>query len=286
MQAKVGSRGGNGKPLIAPAAQTKSRYAAPALEKGLDILELFARERDGLLQSEVGRRLNRTTSEVFRMLAVLERRGYITQGDDERYRLTLRLFELSQQHPPTKRMIAEALPLMHEVAGRTGQSCHLGVIDESEVVIIAQVDAPVSMGFAVKAGSRIDLLSAATGYVILAFSGEADRERVLQRAKARGKTIPADLSEHLQRIRSAGFEERRSYQVEGVLNISFPILDHRGEAMAALTMPFLPRIHHTAAREQAIAAIREGAAHLSSAMGYSPAREGKALNGSPRSRRQ
>ena len=95
-----------GKKAVATAAGPRSspidteRYTAPALEKGLDILELFAREAGGMIKSEVARRLNRTTSEVFRMLICLQRRGYISQGPDERYRLTLRLFELAQQHPP------------------------------------------------------------------------------------------------------------------------------------------------------------------------------------------
>jgi DNA-binding IclR family transcriptional regulator len=87
------------------------QYTTPALEKGLDILELFASEPTGLTKSDVARRLGRTISEVFRMLVCLEKRGYISQSRDrERYRLTLRLFKLAQEYPPTRRMITEALP--------------------------------------------------------------------------------------------------------------------------------------------------------------------------------
>ena len=53
------------------------KYRAPALSKGLDILELLASEGDGLAQGEIGRRLDRTTSEIFRMLLVLRQRGYV-----------------------------------------------------------------------------------------------------------------------------------------------------------------------------------------------------------------
>src|SRR5437588_12336818 len=89
------------------------QYPTPALEKGLDILELFASEPAGLSKSDVARRLDRTVSEIFRMLLCLEERGYISQSrDGDRYRLTLRLVKLVQEHPPTKRMIAEALPIM------------------------------------------------------------------------------------------------------------------------------------------------------------------------------
>src|SRR5665213_1670350 len=95
----------------------KRYYPTPALEKGLDILELFASTSSGLTVSEVARKLNRTVSEIFRMLLCLEQRGYLAQSSNkERYHLTLRLFRLGQEHPPTKRLVTEALPTMHRVA--------------------------------------------------------------------------------------------------------------------------------------------------------------------------
>src|SRR5437667_9587009 len=107
------------------APKASSRYPTPALEKGLDILELFASEPSGLTKSEVARRLGRTVSEVFRMLLCLEQRGYISRSrDNERFRLTLRLFKLVQEHPPTRCLINEALPIMQQVAHELNQSCH------------------------------------------------------------------------------------------------------------------------------------------------------------------
>ena len=39
------------------------RYRAPALDKGLDILELLAREEEGLSQAEIAKALGRTPNE-------------------------------------------------------------------------------------------------------------------------------------------------------------------------------------------------------------------------------
>jgi DNA-binding IclR family transcriptional regulator len=129
-------------------SKPKRHYPTPALEKGLDILELFANTPSGLTVSEVARLLNRSVSEIFRMLLCLEQRGYLAQSENrERYHLTLRLFRLAQEHPPTKRLLTEALPIMHNVAHEVRQSCHLGVVDGGHVVILAQVDSPESTGF-------------------------------------------------------------------------------------------------------------------------------------------
>src|ERR1700746_224838 len=100
----------------------KRYYPTPALEKGLDILELFAGTPEGLTVSEAARRLNRTVSEIFRMILCLEQRGYLAQSPNkERYHLTLRLFRLAQEHPPTKRLVTETLSDMHLLCYEPGR---------------------------------------------------------------------------------------------------------------------------------------------------------------------
>jgi DNA-binding IclR family transcriptional regulator len=44
------------------------RYRAPALDKGLDILELLAEQKDGLTRAEITKSLGRNASEMYRML--------------------------------------------------------------------------------------------------------------------------------------------------------------------------------------------------------------------------
>lgn len=225
-------------------ADVAARYTTPALEKGLDILELFASTSEELSKREVARRLGRTVSEIFRMLVCLEERGYLAQATGEdRLRLTLKLFKLAQEHPPVKRLAAKALPVMQDLAHKINQSCHLGVLDGGKIIIVAQVDSPASTGFYVKAGSSVDLMEAATGHVILAHQRAETRARAISEWQRETKRkIPSDLERHLEKIRKQGFEERASYQVSGVLNVSNPIFDDQHFAIAALTVPFLKRL--------------------------------------------
>jgi DNA-binding IclR family transcriptional regulator len=247
----------------------KRRYGTPALEKGLDILELFAREPLGLTKSEVARRLNRTVSEIFRMLLCLEERGYVARvSGDDRFRLTLQMFKMAQEYPPTKRLAAEALPLMQKVAHDLNQSCHLGVLDGGRVVILAQVDAPESPGFSVKAGSVVDLMHASTGHVILSHLPAEIRERAISIWQEQtGNKRPRDLDKHLELIKQRGFEQRRSYQIKGVLNISYPVVDTWGNAVAALNVPFLPRIDDQTNAKAVNASLREASRKLSEEIG-------------------
>lgn len=254
-------------------AEPKRYYSTPALEKGLDILELFASSPEGFNVSEVARRLDRTVSEIFRMLLCLEKRGYLAQSPNkERYHLTLRLFRLAQEHPPTKRVVTEALPIMHWLAHELRQSCHLGILDGGHVVILAQVDSPESTGFYVKVGSKVDLMHAATGHVILAHQSPDARERAIQEwALETKKKKPVDLEEHLEKIQKRGYERRASYEVSGVVNISFPVLNAQGDAVAGLTIPYVKRIEDTISIDQVVWSLGRASQQISEALGAGPA---------------
>src|ERR1700693_5625172 len=251
------------------APKASSRYPTPALEKGLDILELFASEPSGLTKSDVARKLGRTISEIFRMLLCLEERGYIAQSpDSDNYHLTLHLFRLAQEHPPIKRMTMQALPIMQQVAHEINQSCHLGVLNEGKVVIIAQVDSPVSPGFYVKAGAVVDLMHAATGHVILAHQTPEVTSRAVQIwCRQNNAQVPRDLAAHLTKIKRQGYEERESYQVNGIVNVSCPVFDDRGNAFAAMTVPFIQRIGDQTTPATARRVLKQATSLLSEAIG-------------------
>jgi DNA-binding IclR family transcriptional regulator len=254
--------------LLQGDSEEKNSYATPALEKGLDVIELLAHQPAGLTKSEISRELKRTVSEIFRMLLCLERRGYIAQVESERYALTLKLFRLVQEHPPTERLITEALPVMHHLAHETQQSCHMGIIEGAQVTILAQVNPSTSIGFYVKLGSSVELMEATTGYVILAHQDEEHRARTLAEWKRlTGDDLPADLHAHLARVKRQGFESRPSYKVRGVTNISYPIFDESGSAIGALTVPYIQLIDPVANASQVSAALKKASREITAAIG-------------------
>ena len=101
------------------------RYPVPDLDKGLDFLELLAQHPEGLGLSVLASEVDRSVSEIFRMVDCLKRRGYIaTDHLSDRLVVTTRLFELAHLHPPTQQLISAALPRMRLLAREAGQSCH------------------------------------------------------------------------------------------------------------------------------------------------------------------
>jgi DNA-binding IclR family transcriptional regulator len=237
------------------------------------VLELLAREIQGLSLNEIAGALGRTSSELFRMVNGLARRGYIEQRDGERYTLTLKLFELAHRHKPIKSLTAAAAPLMDRLVHRSLQSCHLTVFHDGRVMVVGEVDSPERYAFGMKVGALVGLTDTASGYVLLAFQDEATRAAMLSvQQKAEGE-LDVDLAQLVKvigKVVRQGYAEVQSRQTRGVTNIAFPILGSSGHARAVLNVPYIERIDNKVT--PSIAAVkdvlRETAAELSLLMGH------------------
>ena len=254
-----------GRRMTTPSA---TRYSAPALEKGLDILELLSRADAGLTQAEIARSLGRSVSEIFRMLVVLTQRGYLAQDpESDRYMLTTLLFEIAHRTPLVRRLTALAGPLMKRLTQEINQSAHLAVLSGDAILVVGQVDSPGNNVMSVRLGARIDVWQASSGRVILAFLAPEDLEEVFRTVPKPDTLDEAALRAELAQIRRLGHEVRDSFMVRGIVNISAPVIDHSGRAIAALTVPHLERFHDSVSFDDCRRRLIATAAELSRAVG-------------------
>ena len=224
----------------------EDRYRAPALDKGLDILELLASQPHGLTRAEIVKEMDRSASEIYRMLERLVARQYVMRNPSgDRYALSLKLFALANMHPPLSRLINQALPVMDEFTRKAEQSCHMGVYDRGNVLISAQISSPSGWSFSVPRGARVGLLDTASGHLLLAYADPGSYQRMLAEHTPLDGEVPiseAQLADTLSNIREQGYLERNSAQSFGVVDISFPILGPDKTALATLTCPYIRRI--------------------------------------------
>src|SRR5689334_5846705 len=109
-----------------PENTDQNAYAAPALEKGLDILEPLAEVGEPLATRAIAERLSRSRSEIFRMVFVLQQRGYLVrEAGTDRLALSRRLFDLGIRTPGGRQLTSVVLPLMERFSEETGQAAHL-----------------------------------------------------------------------------------------------------------------------------------------------------------------
>lgn len=221
------------------------RYGAPALDKGLDILEALSQSADGLTLKQLADALGRSVSEIFRMVVALHRRGYIEVDDKDRYALTLKMFCIAHRQPPIKHLVRTALPLLQELAVRARQSCHLAVYEQGRSVVIAQVDSPDRWSFGLKVGASMGLTDTSSGHVLLAYQDEVGRARMLRsHSKVEGELDidPGHLLSMLAQVREAGCSVMASRQIQGVTTIAMPVHGLLQRVVAAISVPYIARI--------------------------------------------
>lgn len=254
-------------------ATDENRYSAPALDKGLDILELLAGRPEGLTLKQIADALGRTPTEIFRMLNHLLQRTYIRRHEPGGvYRLSLKLFELAHRFPPTARLLEVAVPAMRQLADRTEQSCHLSVLHANGILVVAQTTSPSNWHFSVRMGATFSLTGTASGRVLLAYLSTEELEERLRVAAEAATPFRATRVFHAQlaALRKRGYEQVSHETFQGVTDVSVPVIGHANEILAALTIPVLLSQRQRApinfVREQ----LLETAGNISSQLGGQP----------------
>ncbi|NPD14764.1 IclR family transcriptional regulator [Xinfangfangia sp. D13-10-4-6] len=225
-------------------AEEEGRYRAPALDKGLDMLELLAAREEGMTLKEIATALDRSPTELFRMLDRLARRGYVTREGDS-YQLTMKLFLLAHMRPPIRRLVNQAMPVMRRFTNTAEQACHLVKYDRGDLVVIAQVEAPGYWGVTIRVGAQIGLVNSGSGHVFLAFASDEERALMFEEHDPMPHETPGPgLEARLQAVRAQGYEAMESHQTPAVWNLSVPILGANGAVLAVVTCPFVRRLEN------------------------------------------
>jgi DNA-binding IclR family transcriptional regulator len=247
----------------------RRKYSAPALEKGLDILEFLASQGSPQSVRRIAEHLGRSKSEIFRMVSVLLGRGYLARDDaTEDLVLTNHLFEMGIRTPRVRDLLDVAIPMMRALTRDIGQSAHLVVLSRGETVVIAAIPGGSDMSFTLRLGYRRPLTDASSGRVILAFQPADVAERCIEQSrKLVGKDFDyAELKTALKRIRREGHEIHPSRDVVGITDVACPIRDASGEAVAALVMPFVNRVSQDRSLDAVLHAVRQAATDISTAL--------------------
>lgn len=219
-----------------------STYKAPALAKGLEILELLAPSLNPLTLSEICEELGRSKSELFRMVQELERTGYIEKrGDEDGYSISDKLFMLGMERPRVATLLEVALPEMRKFTQLTKQSCHIAIQSGDEIVVIARIESPGPITFSARIGHRRLFSKASSGVVIYTWSDAKQQKELLKQMKSIDKKF--NKSEFLKlsdKTLKDGYMSKPSPFIQGVTDISAPIM-RQGQPTASLTAPCISK---------------------------------------------
>ncbi len=250
---------------------SKPDYSAPALEKGLTILEFMAGKTEPFTIADLAKALGRSKTEIYRVLITLENRGYIRRDErDGRYEMTGFLFDLGMRHPPRKQLLEVAMPHMQGLSRRTNQSCHISLFSVDAVVAAARTLGEAPISFAVQLGFRVPLPYSTSGRLLYAFQ-RRHQQAVWLNMMRRERSERSAVRTFLDGVELA---KRQRYLITpspmtmGITDISVPIFQRNTEiAEACLVIPYLSHRAFAVRIEDALPMMQETAARISQEIG-------------------
>lgn len=222
-------------------AEDRPAYYAPALEKGLDVLELLSTLSAPVTPSQIAQMLGRSLQEVYRVVLALERRGYIVRPPgEEALILSTHLFGLATLYPPFRRVVDVAQPIMNALALESYQAIHMAVLDGLNQRIIAQVDSPAAIAVRLRVGAASPAIRGTSGRTLVAFQTPGVQDWIFREAERHNSPEQLEMARsRITRIRLRGYEMIDGEVLKDVTDLCFPIRNGAGVAMATITMPFL-----------------------------------------------
>jgi IclR family acetate operon transcriptional repressor len=241
-----------------------------ALDRGLSLLEHLAAHPDGLPLALMAAELDIPLSACHRLLAELERRGYVRQkrkqGD---YVLTTKVVSLGLGYLSNAGIVDIADPLLSRLAQRTGELVRLSIVDGDRLTFVAKSQGPQQgqgLRFDPDMGMDARLSCTASGHAWLLTQSD---ERALELVTRQGFGTPAEygpkapttvkaLLGFLHAARVRGYAQIDEVFAPGMSAMAAPVV-RRHETIGVISIAG-PRVRLTAARMLDIAPLLLAAA--------------------------
>lgn len=214
----------------------------PAIERAVQVLFAFKDGPEEYGASELVRALGVNRSSLFHVLRTLEHFGFLQYDNSTRkFRLGYALVELGNVVLSRTDLRALAKPFMQKLAHTTGENVVLSILDAGSVLIIAQEESRRKMRITSPTGTRLPILAAADGKVLLAWRQSREVDEALKASpneRRPGGHEPEEgtFRRELSSVREKGYAfDDEGYQ-RGVRGISAPVRNFKGEVVAAITI--------------------------------------------------
>jgi PcaR/PcaU/PobR family beta-ketoadipate pathway transcriptional regulator len=252
----------------------ESSLFVSSLEKGLQILQTFDRERREMGLSEVVESSGLDKSSAQRFTYTLHALGFLRKDPVTRkFTLSPKVLGLGFSYLNGNSLLEHAMPLLYQANHRCGESLNITELLDTEVVYVARVPSQHVISVDIFLGMRVPAYAAAPGRAILAYLPEAERATVLDRSNLekftrRTITSRASLERELRAVRSQGYSVAEEQCYLGEISAAAPILNAGGYPIAALNVS-VPTSRWTAeaVQNELVPIVVETAAAISQAQG-------------------
>ncbi|MBH1963397.1 MAG: helix-turn-helix domain-containing protein [Comamonadaceae bacterium] len=211
-------------------------------EKSFQVLESFGGSQRQMSLAEIARIAGLDRSAAQRVVFTLETLGYLARVPESRsYELTAKVLHLSYDYLRANEIVNKASPYLLEVSRNTGETSNLQGLQDSEIVFLARFHGRylVNIDFAV--GARLPAMYTASGIAIMGRLPVEQRQVILKQTvltpmTPQTETDPERLLARIAEMADQGYAVVANETLMGDIAVAAPITDHRGNAVAAISI--------------------------------------------------
>src|SRR6476660_2987028 len=219
---------------------TNSTDYIQSLDRGLQVLRAFNRERPRCTLSEIAAQIGLSRAVARRSLLTLQHLGYVA-AQGRQFFLTPRVLELSYSYLSSLDLSDLAQEPMERLSQRVGESCSMAVLDGSEIVYVVRVPVRRLMSVALGVGARLPAFAASMGRVLLADKSDSElsawlRENTFRPITAHTIYKARVLKAEILRVRRQGYAFVSQELELGLCSIAVPIRSATGQVVCGLNV--------------------------------------------------
>jgi IclR family transcriptional regulator, acetate operon repressor len=213
-----------------------------SLTRGLSILECLGRAEGGLTLTDIGQRVQLPPSTVHRLLATLEKMGYVYQaGELGRWYVGVQAFTVGSSFLASRDFVAQSHPYMRRLMDHSGETVNLAILDGTEAVFVDQVQCREMMRTIVKLGSRAPLHASGVGKAMFASLADDQIDAILKvrglpRITGNTITTPETMWASVRVIRQRGWSFDDEEHAIGTRCVGSPVYDEHAETLGAISL--------------------------------------------------
>lgn len=221
----------------------QEKPSVQSLERAFFLIELLSENPEGMLLVDIAKASQLHKSTAHRLLASLANMGYVKKStQSNRYRLTLKLFELSGRVVDSIDVVDIARLPMERLRNMTQEAVHLVVRDGTEIVYVHKVESSSgSIRMFSRIGLRRPMYCTAVGKTMLAAMSESEVRSIWERSKVVRYTEHtimdlSSLMQELEKVRKQGYATDDEENELGVRCIAIAIYDYKNKPKAAISV--------------------------------------------------
>lgn len=218
----------------------KPNYLVPALDRGLEVLELLSQDGRPATVAEITRRLKVPRASIFRILSTLQHKGFVeTDASGKAYQLGPGILRLGFQFLATRDIVQVARAEIDDLARRTGVSAHLAIRDRTDIVYLIHAlgnsDFVSNLGVA----DRLPAHATPMGQLLLAQLSRAElaelyKDQAMESMTDQTPRSRRAITEAAAAALKTGYVVSHGAVHAGGKSIAAPVYDASGRIVAAL----------------------------------------------------